>query len=104
MKRPLIVIAAIAGLAVASAASAAQPETYQIDLSNGYAMVAFVGNTPAEYAKAQRLANRWEGQRHLGLGPQTIVARAIDNSEGTAKQQIRRLGVPDTDVAYVQVH
>lgn len=104
MKRLVAIAVAVAGLAAIGTANAAQPETYTLNLHNGYEMLAFVGNTPAEYAKAQRLASRWEGQRHLGLGPQTIVARAIDNTEGTAKQQIRRMGVPAGEVAYVHVH
>lgn len=102
MKRLIIASTAVFGLACVGSASAAQFETYTTDLHNGYELMAFVGNTPAEFAKAQRAANMWEGQRHLGLGPQTIAAVAVDNSSGLVKQ-IRWTG-PDNAVAVVDIH
>ena len=89
------------GLACASSASAAQYETYQVDLHFGYGLRALVAHSPAEYAQAQRDADSAEGARHLGLGPQTIVTVAIDNSAGVAKQI--RWVAPDNTVAVVNI-
>jgi hypothetical protein len=102
MKRLIATTAIALGLTCAASASAAEYETYQVDLGLGYAMIAFVGDTPAGYVRAQHLAKAWEGRRHLGLGPMTVVGRAIDNSSGVAKQA--PLPVPDNEVAYVHVH
>lgn len=102
MKRLIIVTATALGLACAGGASAAQYETYTTDLHYGYELMVFVGHTPAEFAQAQRAANRWEGQRHLGLGPQTIAAVAVDDSSGLVKQ-VRWTG-PDNSVAVIDIH
>lgn len=102
MKRLIIATTALFGLACVGSASAAQYETYVTDLNFGYELVAFVGHTPAEFAKAQRAANRWESQRHLGLGPQTIAAIAVDDSKGMVKQI--RWTSPDNRVAVVDIH
>jgi hypothetical protein len=68
-------------LACIGSASAAQYETHMVDLHHGFTMVAFVGHTPEAYAQAQRAAKMWEARRVLGLGPQTITARAFDHAE-----------------------
>ncbi len=102
MKR-LIVAATVAfGLVCASSANAAKYDTYTANLNFGYGLMVFVGHTPAEYANAQRAAGNWEGRRHVGLGPQTIAAVAVDESAGVAKQ-IRWVG-PDNAVALVDIH
>jgi hypothetical protein len=99
-----LILAATVGLGLACAgnASAAQYETYSVDLHFGYGLRALVAHSPAEYAKAQRDADRSEGARHLGLGPQTIVTVAIDNSAGVAKEI--RWSAPDNTVAVVDIH
>ncbi len=71
-------------------------------LNFGYRLMVFVGHTPAQYANAQRAAGNWEERRHVGLGPQTIAAVAVDESAGVAKQ-IRWVG-PDNAVALVDIH
>lgn len=99
----LIVAATVAlGLACADSASAAQYETYQVDLHFGYGLRALVAHSPAGYEQAQRDAERAEGARHLGLGPQTVVTVAVDNSAGVAKQI--RWVAPDNTVAVVNIH
>lgn len=86
MKR-YILPAVVAALGFASIGSAyATVESYTVDL-NGYAVIGFVGNTPADYARAQQKANSWETQRHLMLKPQSIKAVAIDQSSGVALNQ-----------------
>lgn len=103
MKRLIASTAIVLGLACVGSASAAKLETYEINLGTGDEMIAFVGDTPAGYVKAQHLAREWEAQRHLDLAPQSIVARAIDNSSAGMASQVR-LPVPDNEVAYVHVH
>lgn len=99
----LIVAATVAlGLACTESVSAAQYETYNVDLHFGYGLRALVAHSPAEYAQAQRDADLLEGARRLGLGPQTIVTVAIDNSAGLAKQI--RWTAPDNTVAVVNIH
>ncbi|OOG59345.1 hypothetical protein B0E48_00445 [Rhodanobacter sp. C03] len=98
----MIATTALFGLACVGSASAAQYETYVTDLHIGYELVAFVGHTPAEFAKAQRAASSWEGRRHVGLGPQTIAAVAVDDSNGMVKQI--RWTSPDNTVAVVDIH
>lgn len=99
----LIVAATIAlGLACVDSASAAQFETRNVDLHFGYSLHVLIAHSPAEYAKAQREADSREGARHLGLGPQTIVTVALDDSAGVA-EQIRWLA-PDETVAVVNIH
>ena len=82
MKRLILSAVVAFGLACVGQASAAV-ETYTVDL-NGYAVVGFVGNTPADFALAQRQASGWETQRHLMLKPQSMKAVAIDQSKGVA--------------------
>jgi hypothetical protein len=85
MKRLIIPVVIALGIACVSQANAAV-ETYTVDL-NGYAVIGFVGNTPEDFALAQRQADNWEIQRHLMLKPQSIKAVAIDESQGTAMSQ-----------------
>jgi len=86
MKR-MIIPAAVAVVALAWVGQAqASVETYTVDM-NGYAVIGFVGNTPADFARAQQQANGWETQRHLMLKPQSIKAVAIDQSQGVALNQ-----------------
>lgn len=86
MKRMILatVVAAV-GFAGMGAAHAAV-ESYTVSM-NGYAVIGFVGSTPAEFARAQQQANSWEMQRHLMLKPQSIKAVAIDQSQGVALNQ-----------------
>ena len=101
MKR-LIVAATVAfGLGCATSVSAAQYETYTAELGLNHQLKALVGHTPAEFAQAQRAATRWETRRRLGLGPQSIVVRAVDASSGMA-QQVRWIR-PDNTVAIVDI-
>jgi hypothetical protein len=83
MKR-LIIPAVIAFGVVCVAQAHAAVETYTVDMSGGYAVVGFVGTTPADFALAQQQANGWETQRHLMLKPQSMKAVAIDESQGVA--------------------
>jgi len=80
MKRSVLAMCAAVCLGCVGGASAAEYQTHMVDLHHGYAMVAFVGHTPAGYAQAQRAAKMWEARRVLGLGPQTITARAFDHT------------------------
>lgn len=80
MKRSILAMSAAVCLACVGGASAAEYQTHMVDLHHGFAMVAFVGHTPAEYAQAQRAAKMWEARRMLGLGPQTVTARAFDHT------------------------
>lgn len=102
MKHLIIATTVALGLVCASSANAAKYETITTDLSFGYQLMAYVAHSPAEYAQAQRAAKMWEARRHLGLGPLSITAMAIDNSAGVAKQ-IRVIG-PDNTVAVVDIH
>ncbi|WP_114238359.1 hypothetical protein [Dyella sp. C9] len=81
MKR--LIFPAVIALGLACAGQAYAVETYTVDL-NGYAVVGFVGNSPEDFALAQRQADNWEIQRHLMLKPQSMKAVAINQSEGTA--------------------
>ncbi len=101
MKRLIIAASVALGVACASSASAARLETYAINLHFGYGLIAFVGNSPAEYARAKQAADNWEGRRHLGLGPLTVAAVAIDNSAGLTRE-VRVIG-PDKAVAVVKL-
>lgn len=85
MKRLITPVLITMGLACVGQASAAV-ETYTVDLA-GYAVVGFVGHTPEDFARAQQLANGWERERHLMLKPQSIMAVAIDQSQGAAVSQ-----------------
>lgn len=82
MKRLMFPMVLALGFACVGQANAAV-RTYTINL-NGYAVVGFVGSTPAEAAQAQRLANSWELQRHLMLKPQSMKAVAIRESPAVA--------------------
>jgi hypothetical protein len=85
MKRLTFTMFVALGFACVGQANAAV-RTYTINL-NGYAVVGFVGATPAEVAQAQRLANSWELQRHLMLKPQSMKAVAIRQSPAVALTQ-----------------
>ena len=86
MKRMILTATVAAfGFACIGAAHAAV-ESYTVNM-NGYAVIGFVGSTPAEFARAQQQANSWETQRHLMLKPQSIKAVAIDQSQGVALNQ-----------------
>jgi hypothetical protein len=86
MKR-FILPALVAAVGFAAVGTAyASVETYTVNM-NGYAVIGFVGNTPADFARAQQQANGWETQRHLMLKPQSIKAVAIDQSQGVALNQ-----------------
>jgi hypothetical protein len=64
-------------------APAGQYETYFLDLPTGYGLEALVGNTHMQYVQAERVAERSEAQRKLGMAAsQPFVAVAIDNSTG----------------------
>lgn len=104
MKYSILAATVALGLACAdsASASAAQYETYSVDLHFGYGLRALVAHSPAAYAQAQRDADRAEGARHVGLGPLTIVTVAVDNSSGMAKQI--RWVAPDNTVAVVNIH
>lgn len=78
MKRPLLT-AAFLGLAGTASALHAT-DRHLVNLHHGFAILGIVAHTPAEFAQAQREANAWEGRRHLGLGPVSIAAIAIDAS------------------------
>ena len=82
MKR-LIVTATIT-LGLACIGNAVATERYVVDRYDGFAVMGIIGHTPAEFAQAQREAHRWEAQRHVGLGPQSITAVAIDGSDAVA--------------------
>jgi hypothetical protein len=70
-----------------------------VNLHHGFALVAFIGHTPAEYAQAQRAAKMWEARRELGLGPQTITAQAFDHTD------VAQLNLPTgSEDAIAQVH
>jgi hypothetical protein len=84
MKRLIIPVVIALGIACAGQASAV--ETYTVDM-NGYAVIGFVGNSPEDFALAQRQASSWEAERHLMLKPQSIKAVAINQSEGVAMTQ-----------------
>jgi hypothetical protein len=78
MKR-LMVTATLLGLASAASALHAT-DRHLVNLHHGFAILGIVAHTPAEFAQAQREADAWEGRRHLGLGPVSIAAIAIDAS------------------------
>ena len=78
MKR-LMLTATLLGLAGAVGAPHAT-DRHLVNLHHGFAILGIVAHTPAEFAQAQREAAAWEGRRHLGLGPISIAAIAIDAS------------------------
>lgn len=83
MKRLIIPTVIAFGVACIGQAHA-DVDTYTVDMPGGYAIVGFVGTTPADFALAQQQANAWEAQRHLTLKPQSMKAVAIDESQGVA--------------------
>ena len=87
MKRLIIPTIIAFGVACIGQAQAAV-DTYTVDMPGGYAIVGFVGTSPADFALAQQQANSWEAQRHLMLKPQSMKAVAIDESQGVALNQV----------------
>lgn len=80
MKRLMIGVTLAVGLTCIGTAAIAHEDEQIVELDNGFAVMAIVAHSPAEFAKAQHEARMMEAQRKVGLGPQTIVARAIDES------------------------
>lgn len=80
MRRLMIGATLAVGLTCIGTAAIAHTDEQIVELDNGFAVLALVAHSPAEFAMAQREAKMMEAQRQLGLGPQTIVARAIDES------------------------
>ena len=80
MKRLMIGATLALGLTCIGTAAIAHEDEQIVELHNGFAVLAIVAHSPAEFAKAQHEARMMEAQRQVGLGPQTIVARAIDES------------------------
>jgi hypothetical protein len=80
MKRLMIGTTLAIGLTCIGTAAIAHTDEQIVELDNGFAVLAIVAHSPAEFAMAQREAKMMEAQRQVGLGPQTIVARAIDES------------------------
>jgi len=80
MKRLMISATLAVGLTCVGTTAIAHVDEQLVELDNGFAVLAIVAHSPAEFAKAQRVARMMEAQRKVGLGPQTIVARAIDES------------------------
>jgi len=78
-----------------------QYETYFIDLQTGYGLKALVGNTHSQYVQAERVAERSEALRKMGILPQPYVAVAIDNSTGPGVA--KRILVMDSDQATVAI-
>jgi hypothetical protein len=66
------------GLACIGTAAIAHGDEQLVELDNGFAAMAIVAHSPAEFANAQREARMMEARRQWGLGPLTIVAQAID--------------------------
>lgn len=80
MKRLMISATLAVGLTCIGTAAIAHEDEQIVELDNGFAVLAIVAHSPAEFAKAQREARMMEAQRQVGLGPQTIVARAFYES------------------------
>lgn len=80
MKRLMIGATLAAGLTCIGTAAIAHEDKQIVELDNGFAVLAIVAHSPAEFANAQSEAKMMEAQRQVGLGPQSIVARAIDES------------------------
>ncbi|MGH8156897.1 MAG: hypothetical protein ACREPQ_02150 [Rhodanobacter sp.] len=80
MKRLMIGAALAVGLTCIGTAAIAHEDEQIVELDNGFAVLAIVAHSPAEFAKAQLEAKMMEAKRQVGLGPQSIVARAIDQS------------------------
>lgn len=89
MKRLMIGAALAVSLTCIGTAAIAHEDEQIVELDNGFAVIAIVAHSPAEFAKAQREASMMEAQRQVGLGPQTLVARVIDaRSIGESPHQI----------------
>jgi hypothetical protein len=80
MKRLMVGATLALGLTCIGTAAIAHEDKQIVELYNGFAVLAIVAHSPAEFANAQHEARMMEAQRQVGLGPQTIVARAIDES------------------------
>jgi len=80
MKRLMIGATLAFGLTCIGTAASAHTYEQIVELGNGFAVLAIVAHSPAEFAMAQREAKMMEAQRQLDVRPQTIVARAIDES------------------------
>ena len=80
MKRLMIGATLAVGLTCIGTAAIAHTDEQIVKLDNGFAVLAIVAHSPAEFAMAQREAKMMEAQRQVDLGPKTIVARAIDES------------------------
>jgi hypothetical protein len=83
MKHVIVTAAITLGLACITNAAGAT-ERYVVDRFDGFAVMGIIAHTPAEFVQAQREAQRWEARRHLGLGPQSITAVAVDASNEVA--------------------
>jgi hypothetical protein len=80
-----LIVTATIGLSLACIANATTAtERYVVDRYDGFAVMGIIAHTPAEFVLAQREAQRWEAHRHLGLGPQSITAVAVDASDEIA--------------------
>ena len=80
MKRLMIGATLALGLTCIGTAAIAHEDEQIVELHNGFAVLAIVAHSPAEFAKARHEARMMEARRQVDLGPQTIVARAIDES------------------------
>ncbi len=98
MKRLMIGATLAVGLTCIGTAAIAHEDRQLVELDNGFAVLAIVAHSPAEFAKAQHEARMMEAQRRVDLGPQSIVARAIDESPRSVTTPAIRAGA----VAVVQ--
>ena len=80
MKRLILGATLAVGLTCIGTAAIAHEDEQIVELDNGFAVLAIVAHSPAELAQAQREASMMEARRQLGVGPLTIVPRAIDES------------------------
>jgi hypothetical protein len=78
-----------------------QYETYVVDLHTGYGLAALVGNTHRQYMQAVRAAERSEALRKKGVAQQSLVAVAIDDSNGLGVA--KRILVSDSSQATVAI-
>lgn len=124
MKRPILAMTIVLGLAGVGGVSVAQDEsqttslqhftvtsapgqyeTYTVNLDTGYGLEAFVGHTHRQYVQAQRVAEGLEAMRKRGRALSPFVAVAIDNSSGpgVARRILLFDSIQDT-VAIVDVY
>jgi hypothetical protein len=78
-----------------------QYETYVVDLHTGYGLAALVGNTHSQYMQAARAAERSEALRKMGMAQQSVLAVAIDNSNGPGVS--KRLLISDSTQSTVAI-